>query len=664
MKYKLALTSVFAICSVALGDIDLGTVKVTSQTSDGDEIDATKIDVRNASMIKDIMRDIPGVYVGGTTPLNQKLYIRGINDRGLNITIDGARQKGNAFHHAADLYLDADIIKSVDVGLGVNSVVGSSGALGGSVAFKTVDASDLLQDGEVFGGKIKGGYASNNDEWQQSLSLYGRAFDNLDILGYIGHRGYNRGKDGNGEVIGGEGDNTNYLMKLGYSFADFAKLSTSAERMQIDGDYGTRAEWPAVGALQNTKYYRDTYTANLNLNPNDLLNLDLNSYYTDHRATTNHGTGLNAGVKTYGGKLINKSKFGDSDSFNQTFVYGSEYYISQSYNNSANPKTPNDKATSLSVFLEDQMRYAGFTLTPGIRFDRYNLDTMGGDFNRTGRAKYSWNEWSPGVLLDYQFDMGLGLYASWAKVFRGPDVIESIRLTQANVLNIVTNNDLKPETGDVYEIGTRFQTPISDNQSISFSAKYFYNDYNNLIIEMGSGGVTEVQRVNGGEAVVKGGEIAARYNVYDLSLGASYSRARTTYKDDLSKVQGYGGVLAYSDAGDKWTFNTEYLISPIDTLIGYNLIGFDSIKAKNGTGTTFTKPGYAVSDIYASWLPDSGKYKGLEINFGIYNIFNKAYWSHSQRSAGSITCRGGVCSPGNIDWEPGRNIKASLSYKF
>ena len=135
-------------------------------TSGENLVDALKINVRNATLIKDIMRDIPGVYIGGTNGLNQKIYIRGVNERGLNITIDGARQRGNAFHHDGDLYLDADIIKSVDVGLGVNSIVGAAGALGGSVAFKTVDASDLLEDGENFGGKIKGGYASNNQEWQ------------------------------------------------------------------------------------------------------------------------------------------------------------------------------------------------------------------------------------------------------------------------------------------------------------------------------------------------------------------------------------------------------------------------------------------------------------------------------------------------------------------
>ena len=343
----------------------------------------------------------------------------------------------------------------------------------------------------------------------------------------------------------------------------------------------------------------------------------------------------------------------------------------QSYNK--NSSLPNDKGQNLSLFIEDQIRSNGFTFTPGIRYDRYTLNTMGGKFlgtqivcDRRGvcrlaprsskeRVKYTWHKFSPGVSLDYQFDMGLGLWASWAKVFKGPDPIESMRIQNNSVQTTTTNSDLKPETGDVWEFGTRYKTEISDNQSINLSAKYFVNQYENLISEVGFPGRVEIQRINGGKANVKGAEIAARYNIADFSFGASWSKAKTKYKDGAK--QGYGYVLAYSDAGDKYTFNAEYYANAIDTLFGYNLVAFNKIHTKNGLNSEFNKPGYAVSDIYATWVPNSGKYSGLEINVGIYNLFNKSYWSHSQRSAGNT-------NGGMIDWEPGRNIKANVSYKF
>nr|WP_315009959.1 TonB-dependent receptor plug domain-containing protein [uncultured Campylobacter sp.] len=104
-------------------------------------MDDIKINTRNATLVKDVFRDIPGVYVGGTNGMNQKIYMRGVSDRGLNIMIDGAKQNGNTFHHNADLLINPDLIKAVEVDVGARSVVNGSGALGGSVAFRTVRIS-------------------------------------------------------------------------------------------------------------------------------------------------------------------------------------------------------------------------------------------------------------------------------------------------------------------------------------------------------------------------------------------------------------------------------------------------------------------------------------------------------------------------------------------
>ena len=118
-------------------------------------------------------------------------------------------------------------------------------------------------------------------------------------------------------------------------------------------------------------------------------------------------------------------------------------------------------------------------------------------------------------------------------------------------------------------------------------------------------------------------------------------------------------VIGYRDQGDKYTFNAEYAFSRIDTLIGYNLIYFASKNTISaGDNKNVKMPSYAVSDIYATYAPSSGKFKGLEINAGIYNLFNKAYTSQSLRIA---TYTG---NSNTIDWEPGRNFKVNVSYKF
>ncbi|MDA3078859.1 MULTISPECIES: TonB-dependent receptor domain-containing protein [unclassified Campylobacter] len=662
-KINLALSACVALCGVVFADenakaYELETIVVSSQISGvNSQIDSDKISVRNAGLLRDILRDVPGVYVGGTNSVHQKIYMRGTSERGLNVTIDGARQRGAVFHHAGDLYLDPDIIKSVDIGFSANSVVGNSGSLAGSVAFKTIDAKDLLGD-ESFGGKIKGGYASNNKEWQESLMLYGKPLENVDILGYINHRGYKQGKDGYGEKIGGDNaKNLNYLLKMGIDVNDYSRLTLSGEKMSIKGDFRRLPERTISGDLTPTQATRETYAIMFNSNPNDFVNLETNLYFTDHKfesdfLTYDYLSGKPA-TKSYGGKVINKTFFGTTDGLSQTFVYGSEYYITKGYNKSDNPPSngKGEKVNSLSFFLEDQIRYGGFTFTPGIRYDYHKLSTL-------DDSSYSWNAFSPGVSLDYQFENGFGAYTSWAKTFRGPEVSEAEQY-QYNAASIIHNPDLKPEKGDAFEGGIRYLAQISNNQSLSFAAKYFYNDYENLILDYFRYSSGSRAKQNVGNASVKGFELSAKYNIENLSLSASYSRARTDYKDSLG-TNLTNSTLAYSDSGDKFGFNAEYFISGLNTLIGYNLIAFNKIDTKTSTGTQIHKPGYAVNDLYLSWIP-SGKFDGLEVNFGIYNIFDKGYWSHAQK-ANTDRATGKFIGP--IEYEPGRNIKASISYKF
>lgn len=688
---KLSIATIlFAGLNVFAKDdvVSLDAVSVTATVSGTNDVDSFKANVRNATLIKDMLRDIPGVYMSGTNGYNQKIYMRGMNDRGLNVTIDGARQKGNTFHHNADLLIDPAIIKSVDVGIGVHSVVGTSGAMGGSVAFETVDAADLLEYGETIGARLRMGYSSNNDEFSQGITIYGSDEDRIfDALGYFNHRGYDFGEDGEGRKIGGDGDDYNYLLKLGIRLGDYGRLEGSYEHMEYKGNYPMKAEWPGgvdnktgLRNLKESEYLRDTFTLNYTYNPNDYVDLDINAYYTEHNLdmTKEDPFGINTGVKTWGGKAVNKTKF-QTGALNHTLVYGTEYYTSSSYNDTKrNPKAaktktgnsigvPDDETTSLSLFIEDQMRYGGLTIVPGVRFDYYELETIGGKKgDPKGRSNYDWNEVSPAILVDYQTEFGLGMYASYAKLFRGPDVYEGIRLNDKNA-KAAYDAPLDAETGNAYEVGLRYMADISDNSHISLSAKYFYTDYENLIAEMSEPGSAYSTRLNTGDATIKGYELAAKLFIENLTLGASYSSQNTDYDvAELAKEAGrggksvYGSTLAYGDTGDKITFNAEYFVSPLDMFIGWNTIAFTGIdEYKDGTDQKIDKPGYAVHDVYATWVPNSGKFKGLELNFGVYNIFDKTYASHNQRTLDFSSAK-----VRSIDWEEGRNVKFNVSYKF
>ena len=650
----------------------LGVIEVTSDSSTPSTVDDIKINTRNATLIKDVFRDIPGVYVGGTNGMNQKIYMRGVSDRGLNITIDGAKQNGNTFHHNADLLIDPDLIKAVEVDVGARSVVNGSGALGGSVAFKTVDASDLLEDGQDIGAKLKVGYTSNNEGYSQSAMHYGREFDSLDMLAAFKHYGYGFGESGNFIFTQKDGNDINYLLKAGYSFLDFHKISLSTEHMQYKGLYPLRAEFGSWlnGQLDNRKYERDTHTIKYTYNPSDLLELDITGYYTKHQRIGSTSTNVKWGVETKGGKIGAKSKFETGD-LAHTLRYGFDYYRSENYVKPGNLRP--EKVDNYSFYIEDAMRYGGLTVTPGVRYERHELKTYNGRGANISSYKYKFNEVSPALALDYEIGAGFGAFASYARVFRGPDVMESMMAagtSRGRPLSWMANENLKATTGNAYEIGGRYKSDLAENSSVSLTAKYFRTEYKNLIVDNNArggvigcpgGAANTLCRANAGGADIDGVELFARLILDDLSLAAGYTHQHVEYKDRVRSGSGYlsSNIIGYRDYGDKYTFNAEYAISAADLLLGYNLLFFNSKNVASANSDEKTKvPSYAVHDLYATYAPDSGRFKGLEINAGVYNLFDKAYASHSQRSADFTG------DSNAIDWEPGRNFKLSVAYKF
>lgn len=362
------------------------------------------------------------------------------------------------------------------------------------------------------------------------------------------------------------------------------------------------------------------------------------------------------GVKTVGGSIKATTKV-DTGSFSHALRYGVEYY--QSKNHSKNSRGVNEKVNDYSAYIEDALKYGDLTVTPGIRFTKHTLKSFNGKLSDGNEYSKSFNAVTPALAIDYNIGYGITAFANYAKLFRGPDVMESLFMSRGNTYRNYDN--LKKTTGNAYEIGGKYKTEFNQNSSLSFIAKYFKTEYKNLIVD--NENISNVYtRMNAGDATIDGVELFTRLNMENLSLGAGYTHQNVKYKNRVGKPGGgyyTSNIIGCRDQGDKYTFNAEYSINSLDTLVGYNFIYFastDTISA--GDDKSINLLSYAVSDIYLTYAPSSGKFKGLEVNAGIYNLFDKAYASQSQRNTNFV---GNVPQ---IDWEPGRNFKLNVSYKF
>lgn len=143
---------------------------------------------------RDLVRYETGISVVENGRFGSSGYsVRGVDENRVAITIDGLAQaetlSSQGFKELFEGYgnfnnsrnsVEVETLKQVVLNKGSNSIKVGSGALGGSVAFETKDARDLLIEKD-WHAAYKRGYTSANNENLNSLTLAGRYkwFDGL-----------------------------------------------------------------------------------------------------------------------------------------------------------------------------------------------------------------------------------------------------------------------------------------------------------------------------------------------------------------------------------------------------------------------------------------------------------------------------------------------------
>ncbi len=616
---------------------------------------------QQADHLSDFLNVIPGVTVGGTSTVNQRIRVRGLDDTNLKVTIDGARQEGTLFYHMGDVTIDPDLLKQSEVAVGNNSVTLGNDALGGAVAFKTVDAVDLLKPGQKIGAKLHAGYASNNDELLTSATVYGAPTDNIDLLAYYGKRDANSGEDGNGRELFEDSKGENILLKAGVSIAEDHRLGASFSSTEKKGTFPFRPDFPSRNDApipQNVK--RDTYGLDYTYNPaSQLVDVDANVYQTKTRIlrdsdyVTNPGFEFDAQVKTSGGKVQNTSII-DTNVGTHKLIAGVEHYKKESEMSRDFIKSGSDSAKNTSVYLEDQWQNGKLTLTPGVRYDRYESP----EFVSAGKT---YNNVVGALAASYEIAPMTQVFASYTQLFNGPDLSQAIFNSDGG--NTYVNNNLKAEEGSNAEIGiAKTLRHLSvEGDALQLSGKYFETNIENFIEFVRSGGTRVglncATGQSGGacqgavnkdeEFKIKGVELAADYKMNNFSMGLGYTRARSKGDKTGDSIPSVTG--SNSNSGDRFMVNLNY--EPNDVVgLGWRSTYVASITDNKQN----TKPNYDVHDVYMNYTPR--QLENVKATVGVYNLFDEAYASHASRYSAS--------DDKFTDFEPGRNIKASLSYQF
>lgn len=153
-----------------------------------------RVPVRHAA---ELIQDTPGVAsaVNRQNP-GLSINIRGMQDFGrVNMMIDGMRQdfvQNGHMQRNGEMYVDSELLSEAVVERGVVHGVHGTGAMAGSVDFRTLDFGDVLREGREIGLKLRGtsgmGYQGNGVNFIGSAAGAARAGENLEVMAAVSRR--------------------------------------------------------------------------------------------------------------------------------------------------------------------------------------------------------------------------------------------------------------------------------------------------------------------------------------------------------------------------------------------------------------------------------------------------------------------------------------------
>jgi hemoglobin/transferrin/lactoferrin receptor protein len=133
-----------------------------------------------------ILNTVPGVTTE-TTPGDPAIAvnIRGLQGKGrVVVTIDGARQNFAKSDHGptGTFYADPEMLRSVEVIRGPAGAGAAAGAIGGTLALRTVEAADLIAPGAAGGGEFRLRYGTLTEAPTVHLAYARELWETSDVL--------------------------------------------------------------------------------------------------------------------------------------------------------------------------------------------------------------------------------------------------------------------------------------------------------------------------------------------------------------------------------------------------------------------------------------------------------------------------------------------------
>ncbi|SFC74461.1 hemoglobin/transferrin/lactoferrin receptor protein [Polaromonas sp. OV174] len=678
-----------------------------------DVINAHDMEEGQIRDIRDAAKNLPNVSVkraparfgliGGSSDGrdgNAGFNIRGLDGNRVLLLVDGIRAPRSYVFSSYSFGRDSfsiDLLKRIEIIRGPSSVLYGSDGLAGLVNFITHEPADFLADGKTLGGRASTSYSGDNGGVSVSGTVAGRVNESLE---WLISASTNRGKDldNQGSNDSANVDRTRPNPQTDKAYALLAKLVfkpdgtqkhvLTLEHVEKKSEYDlltARSKPPLVAtsvlrgeALTTSERNRLTWDARYKVNSLLADNLQTVLSYQDAasrqytledrntspdrvRDMTYDERSWQAGIQA--GKTIRMSP-----EWSQKITYGLDYAQADILNLQTGQvpaagetfplkRFPDTKESSTALYLQDEFISNSWSITPGVRFDRFDLKASQAGFIGQA-ASLSGSAVSPKLGVLYRATPEWSVFGNYASGFRAPNAsqLNGFFENVTQFYKTISNPNLKPEKSKNLEIGVRGRV-----NGLSLDVAAFTGKFNNLIednVTVGGAGVvgnpTVFQSINIGNATISGFEIKGAMDWGKLaggSLSTPFSYGQASGKDKTT-----GKPLNSIDPA-KLSVGVKYETAAWD-------VRLDAVRhsAKQGSdvnvvapATQFLVPAATTLDLGGQWRIN----KKLRVNAGIANLTDKKYWNWSD-------VRGLAATSAVADayTQPGRHFNVSLVADF
>ncbi|WP_027468735.1 TonB-dependent hemoglobin/transferrin/lactoferrin family receptor [Deefgea rivuli] len=667
-------------------------------------VSATQREELDANMIndfRDFARSEPGVNISKHSRFGlSSVNIRGLESNRVLMLVDGIRLPDvftfGAYLNSGRDQVDFAQLSAIEVVRGPASTLYGSDALGGVVGMRTTEPTDLLQAGQTVAGQIKADYGSADQSYgAQGAVAFAVGENTLGLVQVAGRRGHeleNMGdidiqKYGRTTANPQDTEKRSALVKLQHYLDGGHKLGLTAEayRSEVDTMMYTEIGAPMLTSVQSSRASDEQDRRRISLDysyvapeAGGLIDGAQAKIYRQTMDSTQSSYQVRqvgkvvtpnwSRVSTYeqdligASGLIEKQIAGD---VSQRWTVGAEWFqtdfsdlrdgtpASSSLNVRDIPKT---KTTQWGIYAQNELGFddGRFTLTPGLRYDSYDLSPdVDKQFSSGGGKATALKDSavSPKLVAAWQLADKVTVFGQYSSGFRAPNALE-LNGSYVSPMGYaaIANPDLKPETSRGFEFGSRF----GDN-ALGGSVTAFDNRYDDFIEQASincpgkpacvPGTFVTYQSQNISEARIYGAEARLHWQFAEgwQSWGNVAWAKGTNESNDkpLGSVAPLKGVLGVSYSQSQW--GSQLLLTAVEK------------QTETANATDFQAPGYGLLDLTAWWSP----VKNLTLTGGIFNITDKKYWIDSD-------VRSIAASTPYLDrlTQAGRNVRIAADWKF